>query len=152
VKKLTIISGIPSYDLIGLYIRNPLISAFKLSDTELNTLRIIATSAIKSGIGELIGIYDTNNNLCTCGLFITANQKSHLVFFAQNAEARQNRLLYLVIDFFIKKQSEKNTTLCLYQSNQNCKIYDYKNLGAGLYHVPHVIINKLPWYLRSVIK
>ena len=147
---VNIVSGIQLIDLLQLYMSNTDLSNAKLRDFEVKQLRNIGLNAIRNGAGELIGAYDKDNMLCVAALFVSSHNKAHLIFFAQNIHAQKQNLIEQLVDFFIRKHSEKNITLSLPRTVY--KQLDCSPFGAIHVQYPLLLVNRLPLHLRLMKK
>ena len=144
--KLNMVGGVQLIDLLQLYVANENYSSHKLNETKLKQLRNIGLNCLRNNAGEIIGAYDSNNNLCAAAIFLSSHNKAHLVFHAQNKYAYKNFILDYLIDYFIKRHSEKNLTLSI---NRFCSNgVDFKLFGGLLTSYPKLKINQLPSYLK----
>jgi hypothetical protein len=148
--KVNIVSGIQLIDLLQLHIANSELSSLKLKDNQIKQLRNLGLNSFRYGSGELIGAYDSKNTLCAASLFVSSHNKAHLIFYAQNKMAVKFNILDQIIDFFIRKHSEKNITLSLF--NNTCKHIDFRSFGAIPIKYPKLQYNRLPIYLKPLKK
>jgi hypothetical protein len=135
-----IIGGIHLQELIDLYLKNKQFTGLNLSKNKLKKLQSIGSHCINSGAGEITGAYDNENKLCAAALFISSHNKTFMVFMAQNKLTGKNFVLEYLIDSYIRKHSEKNITLCLYNYGKNNVNYDC--FGALRCTYPALMINK----------
>jgi hypothetical protein len=143
-----IIGGVHLQELIDLYLKNERYSGLKLSKNKLKKLQSIVSYCINSGAGEITGAYDNENKLCTAALFISSHNKTFMVFNAQNKLSRKNFVLEHLIDSYIRKHSEKNITLCLYNCGKN--LINYDGFGAQRCTYPALMINKFKGLMKPL--
>lgn len=146
--KLNMVGGIQLIDLLQLYVANPNFSSHKLNEAKLKQLRNIGLNCLRNNAGEIIGAYDSNNNLCAAAIFLSSHNKAHLVFHVQNKFALKNFVLDFLVDYFIKRHSEKNLTLSV---PKICATgIDFQLFGAIPVSYPKLYINKLPVHLEII--
>ena len=144
--KVNIVSGIQLIDLLQLHMNNSDLSSLSLTDNKVKQLRNIGLNCLRNSSGELIGAYDNKNTLCATALIVSSHNKAHLVFYAQNKFAIKNNVLEQIIDFFIRKHSEKNITLSVF--NNINKHINFGTFGSTSVKYPELLINRLPIHLK----
>jgi len=147
---INIIESVSANELIDL-IKNNLGQKIKrLNEHHYNNIRKIIAFGIKHQIGNLIGAYTAQNTLCASAFFLTTNNKSIYLFAASNNEGIESRAMFLLIDYFIKQNSERNITLDFEGSNIESLARFYSGFNAKKCNYINVKVNKLPWILRLI--
>jgi len=111
-------------------------------------IRKLISSAIGYKTGSLIGAYDEYNNLCAAAFFITSHNKSIFLLAVSDENGKEERAMFLIIDDFIKRNSEKNLTLDFEGSNIPGVARFYSGFGASPCEYISLRKNKLPWILK----
>lgn len=148
--KITIVNGIQPNQLIDLYSKNIAEKTPEIKKGHYNNIRKIMAVSLRYKIGEIYGAYDVNNNLCGGAFFITSHNKAIFLFSATTPEGKENGAMFLLIDSFIQKQSEKNLTLDFEGSNIEGLARFYSGFGAKPCEYYSLKKNKLPWYLKLI--
>lgn len=120
----------------------------RLSNDHLNTLKRIISFSTNLGVGELYGAYTNNNQLCAAALFLTNQGRSTCLFSTVTSEGIENKAMYFLIDSYIISHSEKNLVLDFEGASNSTVEEFYKGFGATECNFNHVVLNRLPWYLK----
>ncbi len=148
---INIISGIQSNELVNLHLKNSKYSFFSLKESEIKKFRLLTSITLRNNTGEIIGAY-SNNVLQAAAVFVSSHNNVHLLFYAQTRNGFKSKLLYSIVDFFIKKHAEKNITISVYPTGRLSKYFDLKMYGAQLTEHFCLYQNCLPWYLKHILK
>lgn len=148
--KMTVTGGVQLMDTLQLHINNKALSSCQLDDEGVKKLRQVAVSCLRLGAGEIVGAYDSLNELAVSVLFVSSHNKAYPIFYAQNKIASKTRIIELIFDHFIKKHSEKNLTLCIPSNFFRCTICD--DLGMITTQYPEISNFELPWYVKTIKK
>ena len=103
-------------------------------------------------IGEIYGAYDDKNTLCSAAFFLGSHNKSIYLFAASNEAGKENSAMFLLVNQYIKNNSDKNLTLDFEGSQLEGLARFYSNFGAKACKYNNLKINNLPWplnYLKS---
>ena len=119
-----------------------------LSERYYNAIRRIISFSILHRIGEIYGAYDDRNTLCAAAFFIGSHNKVLYLFAASNQLGIENSAMFLLIDHYIKKNSEKNLTLDFEGSNLEGLARFYGGFGAKECKYLNIRMNNLPWPLK----
>ena len=143
--KITIVRGLAVNEIIDLKRNNAVKS---VSDYSYFIIRKIISFAVLHRIGEIYGAYDKNNTLCSASFFITINSKTIYLYAGSNQIGKQDSAMFLLVDQYIKNNSEKNITLDFEGSKIPGLARFYNGFGAQPYNYNTIIINKMPWPLK----
>lgn len=112
----------------------------------------VISHAIYNQMGQIYGAYDSANELVAAAFFLTANQKS--IYLAASSDDKGTGLsaMFLLVDTFIRNNSEKNMILDFEGSNHPGIARFYRGFGAFpmIYYSAHA--NRLPAFLRWMKK
>ncbi len=120
----------------------------RLSKDHLNTLKRIISFSTNLGVGQLYGAYTNSNQLCAAALFLTNQGRSTCLFSTVTPEGIENKAMYFLIDSYIIAHSEKNLVLDFEGASNTVIAEFYKGFGAIECTFNHVVLNRLPWYLK----
>ncbi len=122
------------------------------TEEDLNTLRKLISFTLRHKIGSLYGAFDNTNTLCAAGFFVNTNRKSIFLNSVSNDIGRKTSAMFLLIDYFIQWNTEKDLTLD-FEGSQITGIADfYKSFGAHPYTYYRVRKNRLPIFIRFLKK
>ncbi|MFH2141797.1 MAG: hypothetical protein ABIJ97_05210 [Bacteroidota bacterium] len=150
--KISVINAITPNQMIDLLKDNLGEKIAELNDSIYNNMRKIASFSLQHGLAELIGAYTEKNELCSAGFFITTNNKSIFLFGGSTPEGKEKSAMFMIIDNFIRKYSEKNIILDFEGSNIPGLARFYGGFGASPSKYINLTINNLPWYLKLIKK
>lgn len=120
----------------------------KMNEDHYNTIRKIIANAQQKKYGEMTAVYDEHNELCAAAFFLFSHQKAMYMFAASTANGKELRAMFLLVDSFIKKYSEKNLILDFEGSNIEGLARFYGGFGAVPCLYPNILRNRLPWILK----
>lgn len=115
-------------------------------------IRRIISFSILHRIGEIYGAYDDRNNLCAAALFLGSHNKAIYLFAASSEYGIENSAMFLLVDHYIKKNSEKNLTLDFEGSMIEGIARFYRGFGAKECKYLNIRMNNLPWPLKYLKK
>ncbi len=151
-KKISIINSLTINEFID-FVRQNLKSKIKLfSEREYDTLRMLCSMLLRNKAGELFAAYTDQNELCAVSLFAYAHNKSIYLMGASSAEGFENKAMFLLIDYYIQKNSEHNSTLDFEGSRIEGIARFYKGFGAREVNYPVVKRNKFPFFFNLARK
>ncbi|MCK5822554.1 MAG: hypothetical protein KAG95_01020 [Bacteroidales bacterium] len=142
---LKILKKIPVKEFIAFKQKN---SIFALKEKDYSVLKNIISISIFYTVGELYGVYNSDNQLCATAFFIKSHNKVIYLVSASSEEGKQKRAMFLLIDTFIKKNSQKNLTLDFEGSNIESIARFFKGFGAKPCFYQSVKKNKLPFFVK----
>lgn len=120
----------------------------RLSKDHLNTLKRIISFSTNLGMGELYGAYTNKNQLCAAALFLTNQGRSTCLFSTVTPQGIESNAMYFLIDSYIISHSEKNMVLDFEGASNTTIAEFYKEFGATECTFSHIVLNRLPWYLK----
>jgi hypothetical protein len=132
-------------DLIG---KNVQPGNVKMNENHFSTIRKIIANAQQKKYGEITAVYDEHNELCAAAFFLFSHQKAMYMFAASTETGKELRAMFLLVDAFIKKYSEKNLILDFEGSNIEGLARFYGGFGAVPCLYPNIVRNRLPWILK----
>ena len=142
---LKVFRKIPVKEFIAFKQRNSIIP---LKEEDYSVLKNIISISIFYTVGELYGVYNSDNQLCAAAFFIKSHNKVIYLVSASSEEGKQKRAMFLLIDTFIKKNSQKNLTLDFEGSNIESIARFFKGFGAKPCFYQSVKKNKLPFFIK----
>ncbi|MBI5541891.1 MAG: hypothetical protein HY951_17675 [Bacteroidia bacterium] len=113
-----------------------------------NDIKKIINFALQNNFGEILATYNQKNELVAAAFFIFSHKKVIYLFAASTEEGKEKRAMFLIIDEFIKKYSEKNLILDFEGSNIEGLARFYKGFGATDCEYLTIKQNRLPFPLK----
>jgi hypothetical protein len=145
------IMGLSPNDMIRFIVKKQFRLPKALTRHNFRLLRSVMAGLIRYKSGELYGVYDSHNELASIGLFAWINYQINLIFHVV-ADDRLNDFAHLfLIDRFVDKYSETNTTLVFDSAIIPLPKIDYKDFGARETNHVEIIRNELPFPLNHFI-
>ncbi len=120
----------------------------KLKEDTYNILQRIVSYSLNKKIGEAYGAYNQHNELCAMAFFLNTHQKSIFLISAANEMGKENRAMFMLVNYYISKYSERNLVLDFEGSNDEGIARFYKGFGAQPSIYLSVKKNNLPWYAK----
>lgn len=151
-QKVSIITAVTINEFISFVKKNLSDKAKGFSENDFDTLKLLTSGLLRYKAGDLYGAFSKNNDLCAVALFANAHNKSIYLVGASNSEGYQNKAMFLLIDHFIKINSEHNIILDFEGSRIEGIARFYKGFGAKESKYPNVKRNKLPFFLNFLRK
>lgn len=148
---LTISKSIKPDDIISLFRMNRGQVITHLGDKDYIRIKRIAYTAIHKGIGEIQGVYDSQNQLVAGGFFINANRKVIFLFSGLGNEGKKAGAMPFLIDHFIKSHSGQHLTFDFDGSNDPDLARFYKSFGSKECWYQRLEINRMPFYLKFAL-
>jgi len=146
---LTIVSnGCTVNDFVNLIKNNVGIKMVSIPREKYNNIRKIISYALHSRLGEISAVYNQKNELVAAAFFIFSHKKVIYLFAASTEEGKEKRAMFLLIDEFIKKYSEKNLILDFEGSNIEGPARFYKGFGTINCEYLTIKQNRLPFPLK----
>ncbi len=142
---IAVVKSITANDLIELKRNN---NTAKLHPKHFNMVKQLVTQSLGNGVGELYGAYNARNELCAGALFLKSNGKVIYLLASSTIEGKTQRAMFALIDHYINQNSEQNLVLDFEGSTIESIARFYKGFGASPCEYNHIIINRLPWYLK----
>jgi hypothetical protein len=142
---ITVVKGLSAFSLIELKKQN---AKVPLKQSHYDVLTKLITQSVGNGVGELYGAYTDKNELCAGALFLKSNGKVIYLLASTNQEGKDTRAMFALVDFFINQNSESPLVLDFEGSNIESIARFYAGFGASPCEYSHMVINRLPWYLK----
>lgn len=149
-KSFNFVSGIQLIDFLQLYNKNASNATYILSNDHLRRLRKICLHALRENSADIIGAYDNKNNLWAAMLFVSSHNKAFPIFYVHTKNAENMHFYEFMIDFFIRKHSEKNLNLCVFEKNNNSSAIC--SFGGHLSSYPVLQLNRLSFLAKFLLK
>lgn len=150
--KVQVISSLTTNQLIDFARKNLSEKVKEFQSRHYDMLRILVSFALRHKIGEILAAYDEHNTLCAAAFFLTSHNKSIFLISVSNPVGKKNRAMFGIVDFFIRKNAEKNLTLDFEGSNIEGVARFYRGFGAQACNYTHYKQNRLPWVLKMLKK
>lgn len=119
-----------------------------LKQTHFDMLKKLITQSVAKGVGEVFGAYDKRNTLCAGALFLKSNGKVIYLLASSTEEGKNARAMFALIDHYIQQNAESQLVLDFEGSNIDSVARFYSGFGATPCEYNHLVINKLPWYIK----
>lgn len=123
-----------------------------LPTNKYNVIKKIVSFALRNNFAEILSVYNEKNELTATAFFIFSHKKAIYLFAASTEEGKEKRAMFLIIDEFIRKHSEKNLTLDFEGSNIDGLSRFYKGFGAINCEYLTIKQNRLPFPLKFLKK
>ncbi|MDX9769478.1 MAG: GNAT family N-acetyltransferase [Tenuifilaceae bacterium] len=123
-------------------------NAAKLHPKHFSMVKQLVTQAVGNGVGEMLGAYNSHNELCAGALFLKSNGKVIYLLASSTPEGKAQRAMFALIDHYIHQNAEQNLVLDFEGSNIESIARFYKGFGATPCEYSHITINRLPWMLK----
>lgn len=123
-----------------------------LTEANFASLRMLIATLVKYKAGEIYGAFSAKNELCAVAFFASAQSTSIYLMGTSNALGFENKAMFLLIDHFIQKNSEHNTTLDFEGSQIEGIARFYRGFGASQSKFPVLKKNKFPFLLAAARK
>ena len=146
--ELTINKEVTPNQLINLFRNDKGQEVSVLKEEHYERLSTLITFSLRHQIGEIYGVFSKEKYLIAAAFFITSHNKTIFLFSASNEKGKVNRAMFLLIDQFIKDNSEKHLTLDFEGSNIAGLARFYSSFGAKACEYTSLKINNLPWYFK----
>ncbi len=111
-------------------------------------LQKLISFALHKQVGEIYGVFDSQNSLVAAAFFITANQKSIYLAASSSESGTAQSAMFVLIDEFIRNNAGKNLILDFEGSNIPGVARFYAGFGASAQVYYSVHQNRLPPILK----
>lgn len=142
---VSVVKGLSASQLLDLKRGN---MPVPLREKHFETLNRLISQSVAHGVGEIYGAYTDKNELCAGVLFLKSNGKAIYLLASSNNEGRDNRAMFALVDHYINANSETHLVLDFEGSNVESVARFYAGFGATPCEYNHVLINRLPWFLK----
>jgi len=151
-RQYNVISGIAPNDIITFIKKEKVFVDSAVREDDFKKLRMLIASLLRYKTGELFGIYNNVNMLSCIAVFLWSNNNVILMFAAATKEAIADHAPLLLCDKFIEKYSENNVTLLFEFRDKYLTPDGYRGFGAAESHYQRLHLNRIPFFLRPLIK
>lgn len=124
----------------------------KISKKDLGKLKSIIAYGQYKGIGEIYGVYSSENELCAAVYFCKWKDRVIYMNAATSEEGKKSGAMYFLVDNFIKSNAEKNLFLDFEGSMIPGVARFYSGFGASSETYFQLKINRLPLPFRWLKK
>ena len=149
---ISIMKNVKPDEIITLFRENRGKTINNLKDKEYNKLRRLSYLGIYKGLVQTYGAFSTSNNLIAGAIFLKHKEKAIFLFSGNSDEGKETAAMPLIIDNFIKDNSQKNLTLDFEGSNDPNLARFYKSFGSKEVTYPHLKINRFPGVMKLGVK
>ena len=132
-------------DFIQLLKKNVGVKVEDLPQEKYDDIRKIISFAMQGRFGETLLVYSRENELLAAVFFVFSHKKAIYLFAASSEEGKKQRAMFLLVDEFIKKYSEKNLILDFEGSNIEGLARFYQGFGAIDCEYVTIKQNRLPF-------
>jgi hypothetical protein len=146
--ELSVVKGVKPDDVIQLFRENRGKDIKVLKEANYLKLKRLIYTCIYKGLGSVYGVYANGNELCAGAVFLKSKRKSVFIFSGLSAEGREKRAMFLLIDHYIRENSNKHLTLDFDGSNNEALSRFYKGFGSTRIDFVRISKNNLPAYLK----
>ncbi len=148
----TLYNGCSVNDFVNLIKKNVGEKVANVPTEKYSVIRKIVSFALRNNFAEILSTYNTQNELIAAAFFIFSHKKVIYLFAASTEEGKEKRAMFLIIDKFIEKYSEKNLILDFEGSNIDGLARFYKGFGATNCEYLTIKQNRLPFPLKFLKK
>lgn len=145
---MTVVQGIKPDEVIELFRVNRGKNIRVLQEGHYLKLKRLIYTCIYKGIGQVYGVYASDNSLCAGAIFLKSHRKAVFIFSGLSAEGRERRAMFLLIDNFIRNNANKHLTLDFDGSNDEALARFYKGFGSARIDFMRISRNTLPLCLK----
>ncbi len=149
---VTVMKNIKPDEVIALFREDRGKSLKNIKESDYTKLRRLTYLGIYKGMMHTYGAFSKTNDLIAGAIFIKNRGKAVFLFSGNSREGKENAAMPLIIDTFIKENSQKNLTLDFEGSNDPNLARFYKSFGSKEVTYPHLKINRLPALLKTGVK
>jgi hypothetical protein len=148
LQDLTVIATPKREEIISLFRENRGKDIEVLQEHHYDVLRRLLQALDARGRLHSLGVVNENNQLVAGAFFCDANGKVIFLFSGNSNEGKEKGAMFMLIDQFIKENSQKNLVLDFEGSNDPQLARFYRGFGAKECVYLQARMNKLPWYIR----
>lgn len=151
-KGYSFITGLSPNDLIQFIAENKIRVSHEISRNNFRRMRSIIAGLISYKSGGLYGVYNEFNELVSVALFAWINSQINTVFHVVTRENTDNFAHLYLIDRFVEKYAETNTTLVFDAAIISLSPDFYKCFGTHEASKIEIIRNTLPFPLNILFR
>ena len=97
---------------------------------DLYCLRLLITNSIRYRMGELLGAYTPENNLCAAVLVVTYRRKATLIYSVADKEGIQRQATAVIIDEFIRAHAGEKLIMGVDNPGDTMALELFRQLGG----------------------
>ena len=150
--KITISQNVRPEEIIKIFRKHRGKFINDLQDKDYQILSRLMYLCLFKSCGYAYGAYTEQNELCAGAFFVQSNKKVIFLFSGVNKSARESGAMSLLIDSFIKNNSQTALTLDFEGSMDANLARFYKSFGSTKCNYLHIQKNSLPFLVKLGIK
>lgn len=113
-------------------------------EDDIKTLRMLISTSLRYRFGELFGVYDAYNNLCSAAFFVWSENRAILISCCTTNDGIEENAFPFLIDHFIQLYSNKFVTLIFDHFESHDCVEVYQQFGAIESQFQNIVKNRLP--------
>ena len=149
---ITISQNVRPEEIIKIFRENRGKDINVLKDSDYQVLSRLMYLCLFKSCGNAYGAYTEQNELCAGAFFIQSNKKAIFLFSGVNRLARESGAMSLLIDSFIKNNSQTALTLDFEGSMDKNLARFYKSFGSTKCNYLHIKRNSLPFFVKLGVR
>jgi len=147
--RMVALSGLKMTDVISFLDAGATIWPVIRNKEERQRLEVLVSYALLHHKGEIAGVYDVYNHLCAMAFFVFSSHNLYVPFIAEGKYPNTTAAWYLLMDYCLKKNAEKNMVLHVDVMNLPRAREDiFTGVGALSYQPAILCYNRLPFWQR----
>jgi len=146
---LNILTSVPPQKVIDLFKANRG-KKYKHPASYYSTLNKLVLTCMRKNSGQAWGVYTSEKELCAGALFVGSNKRIIFLFSGTNQKAFDTHAMTLLIDRFIKDNSQREVTLDFEGSLDMDVARFYKGFGSKEVHFQQIRRNNLPYPVKWI--
>jgi hypothetical protein len=143
-------TGLSPNDLIRFITEKKIILPRSMYKNNFRLIRSLMAGLIRYKSGDLYGVYDIHNELASVAMFAWINNQINLIFQVVATDQLNTFAHFFLIDRFVAKYSETNTTLVFDSAIKSLTPLNYAAFGARETNHVEIIHNGLPFPLNFI--
>lgn len=149
---LTIGNGIDAAGIVHLFRETAGKPLKILREIHYKRIEQLISFCIFNDYGQILACYTKEGVLCAAAFIITTHQHSIYILPCSTDTGKDKSAMFLIIDHYIKTNSEKNLVLDFEGSNIEGIARFFSGFGASPYVYLTVKMNRLPFLLKMFIR
>ncbi len=148
---LLIVKDISCNEIINLFKNNRGRDLDNFQEKEYKRLNDLTDAFREKGLLKTYGVFDFKRELCAGAIFAESNSRDIFLFSGNNKIRKETGAMHLLIDNYIKENSERNIILDFEGSNDVNLARFYKGFGAIENKYLTINKNSLPLHIRTTV-